>query len=86
MAYEATPFDKYTTFGLEEAKKLFSSMSSYPQYPGHVSAAQQAPTQMDYYNYTPSQAMQMVAAPQYSSSGGAYRGLMGGITADSSRP
>ena len=78
MAYEPTPFDQYTTFGLDEAKKLFSSMSSYPQYPGYVSSAQQGPTQMDYYNYTPSQAMQMVAAPQYSSSGGAYQGLMGG--------
>ncbi len=78
MAYKPTPFDKYTTFGLDEAKKLFNQMSAPPQYPNYVSSAQQAPTQMGYYDYTPSQAMQMVAAPNYSASGGAYQGLMGG--------
>ncbi len=78
MAYKPTPFDKYTTFGLDEAQKLFNQMAVSPQYPSYVSSAAQAPVQMGYYDYTPSQAMQMVAAPNYSQSGGSYQGLMGG--------
>lgn len=78
MAYEPTPFDQYTTFGLDQAKNLFNQMATPPSYPSQVSQNQQAPVQMGYYDYTPSATMQQVAAPNYTASGGAYQGLMGG--------
>jgi len=79
MSYTPTPFDQYTTFGLAEAQNLFNqAKSNVPVYPAFVSQASQAPVKMDFYDYQPSQAMQQLAAPNYSASGGPYKGLMGG--------
>lgn len=79
MAYEATPFDQYTTYGLDTAKGLLEQDKSAGfQYPSFVSAAQKAPTQQSYFNYVPNQPMAQVQTPNYKFNAGEYQGLMGG--------
>lgn len=79
MAYEATPFDTYTTKGLTEAQGLLDkSLGTQFTYPQYVSSAQNAPTQQNYYNYTPTAPLAQIQAPNYTPSGGQYQGLMNG--------
>ena len=79
MAYEPTPFDQYTTFGLTEAQKLYQQQQAQGfQYPSYVSGATNAPTKENYFNYTPTAPMAQVQTPNYQLSAGGYQGLMGG--------
>lgn len=78
MAYEPTPFDEYTTYGLERAKGLLQDDMVGFTYPALVSSAQNAPTKQDYFNYTPNQPMAQVQTPDYKLNAGNYKGLMGG--------
>lgn len=79
MPYEPTPFDQYTTWGLQQAQDILKkSMETPSQYPGYVPSQGQAPIQMGYYQYTPTAPMARVAAPDYTASAGAYKGLLGG--------
>lgn len=78
MAYEPTPFDTYTTYGLDTAKGLLEQDKASFQYPAFVSASKAAPTQQAYYNYTPNQPMAQVQTPNYQLNAGDYQGLMGG--------
>jgi hypothetical protein len=79
MAYESTPFDQYTTYGLTEAQGLLNQQKQQGfQYPSYVSAAKNAPTQQNYMSYTPNQPMAQVQTPDYQLSAGDYKGLMGG--------
>ena len=79
MAYEPTPFDQYTTYGLQTAQNILeASRQNQSAYPTYVPSQGQSPTQMSYYSYTPTSPMARVNAPDYTASGGAYQGLMGG--------
>jgi hypothetical protein len=79
MAYEATPFDQYTTYGLDQAQQLYQQQQAQGfQYPSYVSGAQNAPTKENYFNYTPTAPMAQVQTPNYQLSAGSYQGLMGG--------
>lgn len=79
MAYTETPFDKYTTYGLDTAQGLLNkNIAGGTQYPEYVSSATKAPTQEQYYNYTPTTPLAQVQAPDYKMSAGNYQGLMGG--------
>ncbi len=79
MAYEATPFDQYSTYGLTKAQGLLDANTSKPfEYPEYVSSAKNAPTQQQFYNYTPTTPLAQIQAPNYQMSGGDYQGLMGG--------
>lgn len=79
MAYEPTPFDQYTTYGLQTAQDILNrSMANQSAYPAYVPSQGQSPAQMSYYDYTPTSPMARVNAPDYTVSGGAYKGLLGG--------
>jgi hypothetical protein len=69
MAYEATPWDQYTTAGVKGAQGLMDSTSAAP-YPSYVSSATNAPVSTNYYNYTAN-------APIAQAKVVDYQGLMG---------
>jgi hypothetical protein len=61
--YQATPYDKYTMNALDYAQGLMGK--SYAQYPSYVSSQQNAPTQSNFYNYSPTDPMTQVNVPNY---------------------
>lgn len=69
MAYEATPWDAYTTNALNQAQGLMTTPNS--AYPAYKPTQSQSPASYDYYNYTATTPMAQISTPN-------YQGMMGG--------
>jgi hypothetical protein len=63
MAYQATPWDTYTKSALDQAKRLMGAEVAV--YPSYIPSQTKAPTQYEYYNYTPTTTMQQIQQPNY---------------------
>lgn len=69
MAYEATPWDAYTTNALNQAQGLMSTPAA--EYPTYKPTQSQSPASYQYYNYNPTTPMASISTPT-------YQGMMGG--------
>jgi hypothetical protein len=72
-------YSGYVNAGLGAAQsQLNKNLAQGFIYPEYVSSQKDAPTQENYYNYTPTAPLAQIQSPNYSMSAGEYQGLMGG--------
>lgn len=60
---DASTFDAYTLAGLDQAKALLGKAPA--PYPSYTPSQTQSPSQMSYYNYTPTAPMNQIQSPNY---------------------
>lgn len=72
-------YSQYVNAGLGAAQnQLNQNLAQGFIYPSYVSSQTNAPTQENYYNYTPTAPLAQVQSPNYKMEAGEYQGLLGG--------